>query len=143
MTNPQLESLAHKGRSLSELTKFIDIREQTSSSYGVLLGAGASVTSGIRSGRELIDSWRRDQYLKLSQSDPKSYDAKEAVEWLSKNHLSWYDPKKEYSSLFQRTFDLPRQRRVFVEQEVANAFPSLGYAYLVRELLQYCVHDEF
>ncbi|PYD08586.1 hypothetical protein DND62_26415 [Pseudomonas syringae pv. pisi] len=35
-----------------------------------------------------------------------------------------------YSSLFEKKFDLPTQRRRFVEQEVDGKFPSIGYAYL-------------
>ncbi|MGN7837678.1 SIR2 family protein [Stenotrophomonas sp. 22385] len=51
---------------------------------------------------------------------------------MTKEESSWYISTKEYSSLFERRFDLPRQRRMFIEAEVADKSPSIGYAYLVR-----------
>ncbi|EPF7491387.1 SIR2 family protein, partial [Proteus mirabilis] len=44
----------------------------------------------------------------------------------------WYDESNEYSSLFEKKFDLPAQRRRFVEQQVDKKLPSIGYAYLVE-----------
>lgn len=48
----------------------------------------------------------------------------------------WYDDRNPYSSLFERRYDLQRQRRSFVENEVANKNPSIGYAYLVKLIEQ-------
>ncbi len=127
-----MNNLPDRRRTVSELTRFIDTRNETSASYSVFLGSGASVSSGVRTGTQLIDIWRKEQFLKLNPDHKGEYDATRAKEWLSKRELKWYNPQKEYSSLFERTFDLPRQRRIFVEREVASGFPSLGYAYLVR-----------
>ena len=100
--------------------------------YNVFLGAGASVSSGIKSGVQLVEEWRKQQYLKLNVEHEGDYNPEFAKEWLSKHHLHWFNPQKEYSSLFEKAFDLPRQRRIFVESEVRDKFPSLGYAYLIR-----------
>ncbi|MEO6280783.1 MAG: SIR2 family protein [Roseateles sp.] len=58
------------------------------------------------------------------------------VELLRQRGSTWYDPAHEYSSLFERRFDLQRQRRVFVESEVAGKTPSIGYAYLTSLIEQ-------
>lgn len=63
--------------------------------------------------------------LGFSESDPEKQ-----KDYLKRTQTDWYDPSKEYSSLFERKYDLQRQRRIFVEKEVSNATPSLGYAYL-------------
>ena len=48
----------------------------------------------------------------------------EMREELQKNHGDWYNKDHEYSCLFEHRFDLPSQRRAFVEEEVGGKFPS-------------------
>lgn len=57
-------------------------------------------------------------------------------EYLKKFHGNWYDVSREYSSLFEKRYDLQRQRRMFVEKEVAGKTPSIGYAYLTALVKQ-------
>lgn len=130
------KDLPHKHRTISELITFINTKNETSASYNVFLGAGASATSGIRTGVKLVDEWRKQQFLKLNSENLEEYTAEKAKEWLSRNQMHWYNPQKEYSSLFERAFDLQRQRRTFVESEVRDKFPSLGYVYLIRLIEQ-------
>ena len=53
-------------------------------------------------------------------------------DWLNSNCQDWYDSKHEYSSLIEKKYPLPTNRRKFIETEVADKIPSIGYAYLVR-----------
>lgn len=62
--------------------------------------------------------------------DRYDQDVDKQKQFLKENHGNWYDPSKEYASLFEKKFDLPRQRRMFVEREVADKIPSIGYLYL-------------
>lgn len=125
-----IEKLLIKKRSVKDLADYIRIMSGTSPNYSLFLGAGASVTSGIKTGHELVQEWREEIYKRLS---PDKYTSpKEAVNWLTKNHPDWYDPSNEYSSLFEKKFDLPSQRRRFVELQVDKKLPSIGYAYLVE-----------
>lgn len=124
--------LKHKKRSVVDLVRFIKTRNENNPNYSLFIGAGASVSSGVRTASELIALWRKQIYLSLSGVAEQDYDADKAKDWLAANETSWYNPAKEYSSLFEKNYDLPRQRRMFVEQEVANSFPSLGYAYLIK-----------
>ena len=114
-----------KERTVSDLARYIRNRAQKQPNYCFLLGAGASVTSGVRSAGTLVREWRRDIYCELNR-DVKIYKEEDATRWFSTTQNAWYDSKKEYASLFERKFDLPAQRRMFVEQEVGNASPSIG-----------------
>ena len=60
-----LEGLKHKERTVKDLATFLNNRpgEYKQALYCMLIGAGASVTSGIRTGQDLIKIWRR-QVLK-------------------------------------------------------------------------------
>ncbi|MET4862269.1 SIR2 family protein [Morganella morganii] len=124
------EKLSIKKRSVKDLADYIKIRSGNSPNYSLFLGAGASVTSGIRTGYELVQEWREEIYKRFSG---ELYSSQEnAVEYLSRNHPDWYDQSNEYSSLFEKKFDLPSQRRRFVELQVDKKLPSIGYAYLVE-----------
>lgn len=124
------EKLLIKKRTIKDLADYINIRSGETPNYSLFLGAGASVTSGIRTGFELVQEWRKEIFTKFSKENYTTSD--NAIEWLSKKHPDWYDKNNEYSSLFERKFDLPSQRRRFVELQVDKKLPSIGYAYLVE-----------
>ena len=123
--NDVLEHLSHKERHISDLVSFLrNICDETPN-YTLLLGAGCSVSSGISSGGDLIKQWRKEIYNDLSKDSED-----EATFW--KNQYKWYDERNPYSSLFQKKYDLPRQRRIFVARQVSGKIPSIGYAYLIK-----------
>lgn len=124
-----IEQLPNKRRSIKDLANYIKIKSGSSPNYSLFLGAGASVTSGINSGAQLVDEWRREVYEMLSGEEFD--DVKKAKSYLIDKESSWYDPSNEYSSLFQKKFDLPSQRRRFVEKQVDSKLPSIGYSYMV------------
>lgn len=126
------ESLAHKRREMHDLANFIGTRAGNTPNYSLLLGAGCSITSGVRSAGELVEEWRRDLYQKIAPSGAPPYSREEAAEYFSRECSQWYNLSREYSSLFEKKFDLPRQRRMFVESEVGGKLPSIGYAYLMH-----------
>lgn len=64
-----LKELSHKRRTISDLIRYIGNTSETSErsglnapNYSILLGSGASVTSGIRSGQNLISTWKNEVY---------------------------------------------------------------------------------
>lgn len=123
------EQMANKKRSIKDLANYIKTKSGNSPNYSLFLGAGASVTSGISSGSQLVDEWRREIFELLSGDVYR--DIKAARQYLTDKESSWYDPSNEYSSLFQKKFDLPSQRRRFVERQVDSKLPSIGYSYMV------------
>ncbi|WP_158399820.1 SIR2 family protein [Cedecea neteri] len=128
-TSELIEQMPSKRRTLKDLATYIKTKSGNSPNYSMFLGAGASVTSGISSGTQLVEEWRKEIY-ELSSSSTYT-DVKTARQYLIDKESSWYDPTNEYSSLFQKKFDLPTQRRRFVEKQVDSKLPSIGYSYLV------------
>ena len=123
-----LKDLQHKRKSVADLIRFIRNTtndDKVAPNFSVFLGAGASVTSGVRSGQALVSSWM-DDCLEMENPQGLTKD-----DFFSPSHApEWFDPSNAYSSLFEHRYDLQRQRRIFVEHEVAGKAPSLGYAYL-------------
>jgi len=119
--------LSGKRKTVNDLARFIKNRNDDNPNYTLLLGAGCSITSSVRSATELVSLWRHEICKELGFND---HDPEQQKEYLKNQQADWYDLSKEYSSLFERKYDLQRQRRIFVEKEVSNATPSLGYAYL-------------
>ncbi|EKY4213285.1 MULTISPECIES: SIR2 family protein [Vibrio] len=95
----------------------IHILKTTSNpSFTLFLGAGASVTSGVKHAGELIKEWRAvfsDMYPEKKLQDEY-----------------WYEKPTEYSELFETLYDQPSQRREFIESCLKDAVPSWGYIYL-------------
>ena len=143
--------LRHKVRTVKDLIRFIQTKENKEvSNYSIFLGAGASRSSGIATANELIKEWmlelyeryenkpfiidRKQEDLDNSETCDKSNDEliyDSLKKYFEREHSSWFDVTNPYSSLFEKKFDLAPQRRRFVEQEVDNKLPSIGYAYLV------------
>lgn len=132
-----------KKRSVKDLVNYVGKTPISHPNYSIFLGAGASVTSGINSGGHLVHNWRKEIYEQYcgdyyaiatengseacSEEDAKS----RAIDYLMREQGHWYNPQNEYSSLFERKFDLPSQRRRFVESLVDEKLPSIGYLHLV------------
>ncbi|HFD32121.1 MAG TPA: hypothetical protein ENJ28_05340 [Gammaproteobacteria bacterium] len=131
-TNDLQQELKNKKRSVADLVRHIETRTDNNPNYSLLLGAGCSVTSGIESARSLIDTWRKEVFYDDEENKDIEYSVETAKDYLTKHHGGWYNKLNEYSSLFEKKYDLPRQRRIFVEQEVRDKTPSLGYAYLTK-----------
>lgn len=128
----KLEEIPHKKKSVAALIRYIsnmvDSRNTKTPNYSFLLGAGASVSSGISCGRALTEEWKEEIWR-----DHPSFDQYNSAEdFFEKEKLGWYDPSNAYSSLFENRYDLQRHRRMFVERQVADKTPSIGYAYLVK-----------
>ncbi|EMY8418672.1 SIR2 family protein [Escherichia coli] len=88
--------------------------------FTLFLGAGASISSGIKSAGKMIEEWRA------------SYIDMHGEEKLKSN--IWYGQSNEYSELFEALYDQPTQRREFIENCIVNSTPSWGYVYLVNLL---------
>lgn len=130
-----LEDLIHKKRTVTDLIRFIgntaesDDKESIKTpNYSLLLGAGASVTSGVRSGQTLVWEWKKEVYEELNKNEEISLDDF----FMPGKAPSWYEEVNSYAALFENRYDLQRHRRMFVEREVSKAKPSMGYAYLVK-----------
>ncbi|WP_171262987.1 SIR2 family protein [Acinetobacter sp. ANC 4169] len=134
--------LQNKVRKVKDLVDYVGKIAPSHPNYSIFLGAGASVASGIKTGGNLVNEWRRETYEKdgldyyddldkYSLVEREEFAKERAIDYLIKKHGVWYNPQNEYSSLFERKFDLPVQRRRFVEDLVDNHLPSIGYLFLI------------
>lgn len=131
-----LDQLGHKRRTVKDLAQFLENKCDETPNYTFLLGSGCSVTSGVNTGQKLIEEWKKSIY-EAEHEDNESY------ENFWEHQYSWYDERNPYSSLFEKKYDLPRQRRIFVEREIAGKTPSIGYAYLVKIIEKHFINTIF
>lgn len=128
-----LSELSHKKKNVSDIIRYIknvspNREQKLTPNFSILLGSGASVTSGVRSGEQLVREWKKEILSELHDVDLTA-----DIDKVWKEHIpEWFDTSNSYSSLFEHQYDLQRQRRIFVENEVSDKDPSIGYAYLVK-----------
>jgi hypothetical protein len=120
-----------KRKTTSELKQVMRVQPDQNPNFCFFLGAGASRSSGIRTASQMVDEWRVIAYKGLS-NDSHDRTVQEMKQWLIEREPEWYDEKKEYSCLIEHIYPLPANRRKFIESEVSDKIPSIGYAYLVR-----------
>ena len=111
-------------KSAAHLRRLINTRNGEVPNFALLLGAGASQTSGVDTAAKLIDEWRQIMISNANADDDHA--------WLTAQ--DWYQHEDEYSMLFEMVYDQPAQRRVFIEERVKDAHPTWGYAYLTNLL---------
>lgn len=109
------------------------INEVRSSSKGpyprkfcFVLGAGASKTSGIKTGEELVEIWERE----LAERNPQAHE-----EWKRRLGITEKNRGNFYSDYYQRRFSRDNGRRYrdgynYLEQMMDKARPSGGYVHL-------------
>jgi len=115
------EAFQHNFRTKEHLINLLKARVDKHPNYALFLGAGASVSSGIKTTGKMIDGWRQSLYATYRGDD-------DYLVWLAKQ--DWYEAEDEYSRLFEMVYDQPSQRRVYIEKCVKDAKPNWGYAYL-------------
>ena len=65
-----MSNIQFKERSVEELALFIKNKtDEKQSLYCMLLGAGASKSSGIRTGQDLVEYWREIFYKKITHKE--------------------------------------------------------------------------
>lgn len=113
----------HNKRGRIHLVNLIGRRSNETPNFALLIGAGSSVSSGIRPTCQMIADWRSQLYEQAKTKKPFN-------KWLREQ--DWYEYEEEYSILFERVYDQRSQRRIYVEEWVKNAKPSWGYVYLAN-----------
>jgi len=112
-------------RSMEHLTNLVLTRNAGISNFALLLGSGASATSGVKTATEMIGVWRSEMYRHCGSSQT-------FANWIKKQE--WYGSDDEYAILFESLYDQPAQRRAYIEERLKNAHPSWGYVYLANLL---------
>lgn len=105
------------------LINLIDRRSNNTPNFALLIGAGASASSGVKTSNEMIIEWRRQLYEESKSTKPFE-------EWLKDQ--DFYGDDEEYGILFEKLCDQRSQRRIYIEECVKDAKPSWGYIYLAN-----------
>ena len=91
-----------------------------------VLGAGASITSGIKSGQELVDIW--DKELMVRNRD-------ECLRWKAEMGITDENKYSFYSQYYDKLYEKePGDGYNFLEKQVEHAEPSVGYVMLAHLL---------
>lgn len=106
--------------------------------HSILLGAGASITSGIQSAYDCIWEWKKDIYLSknINASDYyKNYkddSVRESIQkWLdSQAEYPELDSNEEYSFFAERAYPISDDRRKYFQSLIENKQPYIGYKLL-------------
>ena len=114
-------SIRSNDKTAEHLMHLILTRNGDVPNFSLLLGSGASSSSGIGTALAMIDEWRMLLFGRSKSGDGYQ-------KWLSDQN--WFEHEDEYSMLFELIYDQPSQRRVHVEECVKAAHPSWGYVYL-------------
>lgn len=113
----------HNKKDRKHLVSLIGRRSNDTPNFALLIGAGASASSGVKTSSQMIAEWRRQLYEQSKSSEPLE-------KWLEGQ--DWYEDDEEYSILFEKICDQRSQRRIYIEECVKDAKPSWGYIYLAN-----------
>jgi protein O-mannosyl-transferase len=107
--------IAHFGENLRKEKRFCFI-----------LGAGASKTSGIKTGGELVTQWIKEL---------KEIDEDALTKWMIEKGITEDDYASHYSAIFDKRFELSKKDGfAFLEKIMEGVEPSCGYSVLAQIL---------
>ena len=114
------------------------IKQNLDGSFGVLLGAGASITSGIQSANDCIWDWKTSIYQTLSGNqhnivDPKKSDRSKTIiqKWLdSQIGFPQAGSSDEYSFYAEKAYQIEADRIKYFQNLCQDKTPYVGYKLL-------------
>ena len=116
--------MVHDIKTSRHLLHLIKNRNDNVPTFSLLVGSGASVTSGVNTAESMIESWRHEMFERSGKPT--------LLDWLERQ--TWYGDDDEYSILFEMLYDQPSQRRIHIEECIKGAKPGWGYVYLTNLL---------
>ena len=108
----------------------LDLVQYTAKRFCFVLGAGASRTSSIPSGQDLVDQW--DEYIRVRDSTVDYKAWKEKIGIRSKQ-----DQYAHYSDYYKKRFEKDEaEGHTFIRNVTAKAEPSVGYLALANVMTE-------
>ncbi len=127
---------------ISEFVNGFQIKPKKSVSF--LLGAGASISSGILSGGQMVWDFKRRIFCAEKNLKPQLY-SDLSKEQLQEEIQAYFDSKggypelwdpAEYSVYFEKCYPMRQNRENYIQNQVRDARPSLGYRCLGELIIQ-------
>ena len=113
-------------------------KRNTDITHSILLGAGASISSGIQSAYDCIWEWKKDIYTSKNINSSKFYSnfkddsvRKSIQKWLdAQGEYPELDSHEEYSFYAQKAYPIDDDRRKYFLSLIENKEPYIGYKIL-------------
>ena len=135
LDNKPLEPRPMTARGLFKHFRWVTDEMNDERAFCFILGAGASRTSGIKLGSELVDQWLNE----LHTSECNNHVDAPVEKWATAENLGieafQYDRRAEfYSQVYAYRFPDPVEGYSYLEREMQGATPSVGYSVLAQIL---------
>lgn len=119
------------------------LKQNIDTPHSLLLGAGASVESGIQSAVDCIWEWKKEIFISQNPGmvgtydNPKQDNVRRVVQcWIdSQKSYPAENSQKEYSFYAEKAYPIPDDRRKYFQHLSASHEPSIGY-HLIAILAQ-------
>lgn len=111
------------------------LKQNNDTPHSLLLGAGASVESGVQSAADCIWDWKREIFLSQNPALVESYNNTK-VDTVRNVIQNWLDSQKvypvigsadEYSFYVEKAYLIDDDRRKYFQHLTSDKTPSLGY----------------
>ena len=96
----------HTQRSHFHLIRQIEMRSHDTPNFCLLIGSGASYSSGIITAKEMMQEWAHLLFEQEPREEPFDQWEKEQ---------EWFEDEDKYSILFEKAYDQKPQRRNYIE----------------------------
>jgi Tfp pilus assembly protein PilF len=117
-----------KSISLRQFLHFFCNDKRESKKFCFILGAGASVTSGIPTGDKLAREWFNELKTEILPED-------EFEEWATEENINDNNLAEHYGQIYAKRYELdPKDGYEFLEKVMEKSDPSIGYAMLAQIL---------
>ena len=117
---------------------FRSFKVQSKHSFALFLGSGASVASGIPTGRELVLHFKREILISQGKINAQKYNDLK-IEAVRKEIEQYFDDsniKNPYSYYFEEFLQHPEDRRNFLSNLIKDKKPSIGFLCLASLIEQ-------
>ena len=119
------------------------LKQNIDTPHSILLGAGASVESGVQSAADCIWEWKKEIFLSRNPGmigtydNPKQDNVRRVIQsWIdAQNSYPVENSPEEYSFFAEKAYPIADDRRKYFEHLIMNHEPSLGY-HLIAMLAQ-------
>ena len=111
------------------------LQQNITTPHTILLGAGASIESGIQSAADCIWEWKRNIFISNNPTSAKYYknfrseSVQQAIQqWLDQQGC--YPPNEspaEYSFYAEKAYPIPKDRQQYFQRLITGKQPSVGY----------------